>query len=91
LAGRQFDIIINATSTGLTDTELPIPSTIFAKGCLAYDMMYGRETPFMRIAREQGAQVADGLGMLVEQAAVAFSLWRGVCPETAPVIASLRT
>lgn len=91
LAGQQFDIIINATSTGLTDTELPIPNTIFAKGCLAYDMMYGRETPFMRLAREQGAQVADGLGMLVEQAAVAFSLWRGVRPETAPVIASLRT
>ena len=91
LAGQQFDIIINATSTGLTDTELPIPNTIFAKGCLAYDMMYGRETPFMRIARDQGAQVADGLGMLVEQAAEAFYIWRGVRPQTAPVIASLRT
>lgn len=85
LADQQFDIIINATSTGLTDTALPIPNTIFAKGCLAYDMMYGRETPFMKQARESGAQVADGLGMLVEQAAEAFYLWRGVRPETQSV------
>ena len=54
-------------------------------------MMYGREeTPFMRRAREQGARVADGLGMLVEQAAEAFCLWRGVRPETAPVLQALR-
>ena len=54
-------------------------------------MMYGRETPFMRFAREQGAtQVADGLGMLVEQAAEAFLLWRGIRPHTAQVIAQLR-
>lgn len=87
----SYDLIINATSTGLTDTGLPIPHTIFARDCLAYDMMYGRETPFMALAREQGAQVADGLGMLVEQAAEAFYIWRGVRPQTAPVIASLRT
>ena len=86
----QFDIIINATSTGLTDTALPIPNTIFAKGCLAYDMMYGRETPFMKQARENGAQVADGLGMLVEQAAEAFYIWRGVRPETQSVIQQIR-
>lgn len=90
LADQQFDIIINATSTGLTDTALPIPNTIFAKGCLAYDMMYGRETPFMKQARESGAQVADGLGMLVEQAAEAFYLWRGVRPETQSVIKKIR-
>lgn len=85
-----FDVIINATSTGLTDTALPVSDSIFAKNCLAYDMMYGRETPFMAQARANSAQVADGLGMLVEQAAEAFYLWRGVRPETAPVIAQLR-
>ena len=86
----EFDVIINATSTGLTDTALPILNTIFAKNCLAYDMMYGRETAFIAQARTNGAQVADGLGMLVEQAAEAFYVWRGLRPETAPVIAMLR-
>lgn len=85
-----YDLIINATSTGLTDTALPIPNAIFAKGCLAYDMMYGRETPFMKQARESGAQVADGLGMLVAQAAEAFYLWRDVRPETQSVIQQIR-
>jgi len=86
----QFDIVINATSTGLSDTALPIPNTIFAKGCLAYEMMYGHETPFMVQARKNGAQVVDGLGMLVEQAAEAFYIWRGVRPQTAPVMTMLR-
>jgi shikimate dehydrogenase len=90
LQKHQFDIVINATSTGLSDTALPIPSSIFAKGCLAYEMMYGRETPFMAQARAAGAQVSDGLGMLVEQAAEAFYIWRGVRPQTTPVIAMLR-
>jgi len=90
LSGNAFDIVINATSAGLTDSEIPLPKNIFAPGALAYDMMYGRETPFMKFAREQGARVADGLGMLVEQAAESFFLWRGVRPETAPVIAALR-
>lgn len=91
IAGQQFDAVINATSAGLTDSELPLPSTIFAPGALAYDMMYGRETPFMKFAREHGAAlVADGLGMLVEQAAEAFFIWRGIRPETAPVIEALR-
>lgn len=91
MADAQFDIVINATSAGLTDTALPIPSSIFAKDCLAYDMMYGRETPFMKQAREAGARVADGLGMLVEQAAEAFQIWRGVRPNTSPVITMLNT
>jgi shikimate dehydrogenase len=86
----QFDIVINATSTGLSDTALPISNTIFAKGCLAYEMMYGHETPFMEQARKNGAQVVDGLGMLVEQAAEAFYIWRGVRPQTAPVMTMLR-
>ena len=90
LKNQQFDIVINATSTGLSDIALPIPNGIFAKNCLAYDMMYGRETPFMAQARTNGAQVADGLGMLVEQAAEAFYLWRGVRPETVPVLDMIR-
>lgn len=91
LADHQFDVVINATSAGLSDSELPLPPTVFAPGALAYDMMYGRETPFMRFARKHGAAVvSDGLGMLVEQAAESFFIWRGVRPETAPVIAALR-
>ena len=78
LSGKTFDIIINATSAGLTDSNLPLARSIFAKNCLAYEMMYGRETPFMKLARESGSRVADGLGMLVEQAAYSFWLWRGV-------------
>lgn len=87
---NSFDIIINATSAGLTDTALPISNTVFAKNCLAYDMMYGRETPFIAQARANGAQVADGLGMLIEQAAEAFYIWRGVRPDTKPVIEMMR-
>jgi len=85
-----YDIIINATSAGLTGEMLPIPCIIFSRNCLAYDMMYGRETPFMKQARENGAKVADGLGMLVEQAAEAFSIWRKVRPETQCVIQQIR-
>jgi shikimate dehydrogenase len=87
---NPFDIIINATSAGLTDTTLPIANIIFAENGLAYDMMYGRETPFMAQARANGAQVADGLGMLVEQAAEAFYIWRGVRPDTKPIIEMIR-
>ena len=90
LEGLSFDIIINATSAGLTDSTLPIPPGIFAADALAYDMMYGRETPFMQFARQEGAQVADGLGMLVEQAAESFYLWRDVRPDTRTVIEKLR-
>ncbi len=91
LEGKEFDIVINATSAGLSETTLPIPATIFVDGCLAYDMMYGRDTPFMQQARIAGAVVADGLGMLVEQAAESFYLWRGVRPNTQPVIKLLRS
>ena len=91
LAGKQFDVVINATSSGLSDEMPPLPPGIFAPGALAYDMMYGRETPFMKFAREQGAGiVADGLGMLVEQAAESFFIWRGVKPDTRPVMEALR-
>lgn len=90
LQGQQFDVVVNATSAGLSDAALPIPDSIFVECCLAYDMMYGRETPFMAQARANGACVADGLGMLVEQAAEAFYLWRGVRPQTRPVIDMIR-
>ena len=88
--GQPFDVVINATSAGLTDSEIPLPPDLFAPHALAYDMMYGRDTPFMKFARARGARVADGLGMLVEQAAEAFYIWRGVRPDTAPVMAALR-
>ncbi len=92
LAGQQFDIVINATSSSLSDDLPPLPDGLFKPSSLAYDMMYGKQTPFLRFAQEQGAgQLADGLGMLVEQAAVAFHKWRGVSPDSAPVIAQLRS
>jgi shikimate dehydrogenase len=90
LAGRRFDVVINATAASLAGDLPPLAKEVFAAGAWAYDMMYGQETPFMAFARAQEAQVADGLGMLVEQAAEAFFLWRGVRPETAPVIRQIR-
>lgn len=87
---QSFDIIINATSTGLSDTALPIPDSVFAEGSLAYDMVYAKETLFMQQARAAGATVADGLGMLVEQAALAFKIWRKVEPDTQAVMQTLR-
>jgi shikimate dehydrogenase len=91
LNGSSFDLVINATSSGLNNQLPAIPACVFASGTLAYDMMYGRETPFMQFAREHGAQVADGLGMLVEQAAAAFFIWRGKHPDTLSVIAQIRS
>jgi shikimate dehydrogenase len=92
LPGQAFDVVVNATSAGLTDSQLPLPPTMFAPGSLAYDMMYGRETPFMSFARTHGAaHVVDGLGMLIEQAAESFYLWRKVRPATAPVIAHFKS
>lgn len=91
LAGRSFDLVINATSSSLSDELPPLPDGLFKRGALAYDMMYGRETPFMVFARKQGAAVvSDGLGMLVEQAATSFALWRKVRPDTRPVLEAMR-
>ena len=90
LDGQRFDLVINATAASLADELPPLPDDLFAAGALAYDMMYGRDTPFLAFARQHGAACADGLGMLVEQAAEAFFLWRGIRPQTAPVIAMLR-
>jgi shikimate dehydrogenase len=91
LSGMQFDILINATSAGLEGAMPAIPGDVFAPGALAYDMVYARRTPFLDFARERGARVSDGIGMLIEQAAESFLIWRGVRPQTAPVIAMLRT
>jgi shikimate dehydrogenase len=93
LAGRVFDLIINATSASLSDTVPELPAGVFAPGSLAYDMMYGKGlTPFLAVARAQGAaRLADGIGMLVEQAAESFLIWRGMRPRTDAVIAQLKT
>ena len=90
LGGKKFDVVINATSAGLRGDMPQLPENIFAPGALAYDMIYGKSTPFMQFAQARGANVADGLGMLIEQAAESFLIWRGVRPETAPVIAAFR-
>jgi len=90
IKAKPVDIIINATSASLDGKMPEIPSGI-AAGALCYDLMYGRQTPFMQWARENSAlEVTDGLGMLVEQAASAFAFWHGITPETKQVIKSLR-
>jgi len=89
LAG-EFDLVINATSAGLIDETPPLPPGLLRAGVLAYDMVYGRETPFLAAAKKAGARTSDGLGMLVEQAAESFFIWRGVRPQTRPVLAKLR-
>jgi shikimate dehydrogenase len=90
LAGQSFDLAVNATSAGLAGESPPLPAGVIRRGTLAYDMVYGRETPFMAVARAVGARTSDGLGMLVEQAAESFFVWRGLRPDTAPVLARLR-
>ena len=86
-----FELVVNATSASLGGTMPPVPGTVFGAGTLALDMMYGSQaTPFMVFATEHGATARDGLGMLVEQAAEAFAVWRGVRPDTAGILAQLR-
>lgn len=91
-AAEPFDLVVNATSSALADAAPPVPPAVLRGAALAYEMMYGaRATPFMRAAREAGAaSVLDGLGMLVEQAAESFLIWRGVRPLTDPVYQRLR-
>lgn len=87
----HFDLVINGTSASLQGEVPPLPSGIFSTNALAYDMMYGAEpTPFLRWAASRGAAGRDGLGMLVEQAAEAFAVWRGRRPPTQPVLVELR-
>lgn len=93
LIDQQFDLIINATAAGLHSEVPAMPDTVIGEGACCYDMMYGSQpTAFVTWARNHGAAFAcDGLGMLVEQAAEAFYLWRGLRPDTAPVIGALRS
>jgi shikimate dehydrogenase len=84
----RFDLVVNATSASLTGELPPVPPSVFSPEGTAYELAYGKRlTPFLRLARNAGvAGVADGVGMLVEQAAEAFAWWRGVRPQTRAVI-----
>lgn len=88
LQGQTFDIVVNATSASLVGELPPLPGAVLGETRLAYELAYGKGlTPFLHLAREAGvARVADGVGMLVEQAAEAFAWWRGIRPETRAVI-----
>src|SRR5690606_41932951 len=90
--GAPVDLIVNGTSASLAGDVPPIDAGLIRPGhTLCYDMMYGaRPTAFNQWAADHGAVTRDGLGMLVEQAAEAFFLWRGVRPEAAPVLQTLR-
>jgi len=88
---QYFDVIINATSASLINAELHMDPKVFHESCLAYDMMYGKETSYIREAISQGSKTSDGLGMLVEQAAEAFFIWHHIKPQTKSVIESLRS
>jgi shikimate dehydrogenase len=86
-----FDVVINATASSLAGAGVPVPGSVLKPGALAYDMMYGPAAQgFLQWAREHGAVGRDGLGMLVEQAAEAFLVWRGVRPPSGQVLAELR-
>lgn len=87
-----FDVVINATSASLSSAMPPVPGVAFCQDTLALDMMYGsKPSPFMEFAASHGATTRDGLGMLVEQAAEAFAIWRGVRPQTATILEQMRT
>ncbi|MEO6277957.1 shikimate dehydrogenase [Roseateles sp.] len=86
------DIVVNATSTSLAGTAAPVDARVLARGALALDMMYGPKAQgFLDWAAAHGAEPRDGLGMLIEQAAEAFFFWRGVRPDTAPVLKAMRS
>ena len=89
--GRAYDVFINGTAASLSGGGIPVDPEVLRPGSLALDMMYGPAAQaFLDWARAHGAIARDGLGMLVEQAAESFALWRGVRPDTAPVLAAMR-
>jgi shikimate dehydrogenase len=88
---REFDVVVNGTASSLAGGEVPVAARVLKRGALAVDMMYGPAAAgFMEWAREHGAVPRDGLGMLVEQAAESFALWRGVRPPSGQVLAEMR-
>ena len=90
-AGSGFDLVINASASSLAGTGVPVNDDVLRPGGQAVDLMYGpAAAPFLDWARRHGAEARDGLGMLVEQAAEAFFLWRGVRPDSVPVLQALR-
>ena len=91
LAHQAFDVVINATAASMTGEAPPLPASVFRADALAYELAYGKGlTPFLALARDAGARrVTDGIGMLVEQAALAFQWWRGMLPATRSVIERL--
>jgi shikimate dehydrogenase len=89
--GEAFDVVLNSSASSLQGAEVPVPSGVLKPGTLAVDLMYGPAAAgFIGWAQAHGATGRDGLGMLVEQAAEAFFVWRGVRPATTPVLAALR-
>ena len=89
--GTDFGVVLNASASSLAGQESPVPASVLAPGALAVDLMYGpAAAPFLAWAQAAGAVPRDGLGMLVEQAAEAFFIWRGVRPLTLPVLRALR-
>jgi shikimate dehydrogenase len=89
--GAAYDVVINSSASSLAGAAVPVADAVLKPGCLAVDLMYGAAAkPFLDWAAAHGATGRDGLGMLVEQAAGAFALWRGVMPDTRPVLAALR-
>ncbi len=89
--GTAFDVVINASASSMDGQAAPVPGSVLREGALAVDLVYGQGAQvFMQWARSHGAQARDGLGMLVEQAAEAFRIWRGVMPPAAQVLAELR-
>ncbi len=91
LRDAPFDLVLNATSASLFGDLPPLSASVFGANTLAYELAYGKGlTPFLKLAKAQGAErLVDGVGMLVEQAAEAFEWWRGVRPDTAPMIDAL--